>query len=192
MREAVPGAVLKAAKLPAVSVSWQDAVAFCKHLSDIDKSGAAYRLPTEAEWEYAARGREGRKYPWGGESPSRKHANRAGREDGFPGLAPVGSFPKGATPLGILDVAGNAAEWCADWYGPYPAAPQTDPGGPVNGSARVVRGGAFVLDTAYLRGPARSGRQPGHPGVFIGFRVVRELTADEMKFHKMKGRDDHE
>ena len=180
----LPGAVRKVGKLPAVSVSWQAAVDSCRYLSEIDESGAVYRLPTEAEWEYAARGRQGREYPWGGEAISPKHANVSGSKDGFAELAPVGSFSRGATPLGILDMAGNAAEWCSDWYGPYPNTPQTNPSGPVGGKARVVRGGANGFDASWVRAAHRAGRRPNHPGEFIGFRVVRELTAEEMFFHR--------
>ena len=180
-----------AALTPAVSVSWNDTAALCKYLSSIDGSGAVYRLPTEAEWEYAARGPEGRRYPWGNARPSPEQANVAGEADGWADLAPVGRFPGGSTPLGVLDLAGNAAEWCADWYGRYPDSPETDPGGPVNGRARVVRGGAFLLDESFVRAAARSGRRPDNGGDFIGFRVARELTADEAEFHrKARGRHD--
>ena len=185
-----PRTSTKTGKLPVVSISWQAAVDFCKRLSDIDGSGAAYRLPTEAEWEYVARGREGREYPWGDDPPRAEHANVAGRDDGFMALAPVGSCPKGATPLGILDMAGNAAEWCSDWYGPYPSGRQTNPSGPTRGKARVVRGGAYHFEASWTRAAHRAGRRPDHPGDFIGFRVVRELTAEETFFHREA--QDHE
>jgi formylglycine-generating enzyme required for sulfatase activity len=178
----VPRATSEAARRPAVSVSWQEAVGFCDYLTRQDGGGAKYRLPTEAEWEIAARGTEGRMYPWGNTAPGSKRANLDGTADGFPGLSPVGSFPEGSTPDGLADMAGNAAEWCADRFWRYPPAPQTDPVELAEGTLRVIRGGSFVHGADAARATARMGRAPANPGDFIGFRVVRELTAEERLF----------
>jgi len=168
---------------PAVEVAWDEAMAFCKYLSALDGSGATYRLPTEAEWEFAARGPLGRVYPWGNAAPGPRHANLLGRADGFERLAPVGSFPDGATPEGVHDMIGNAAEWCLDWYGPYPAGPATDPIGPASGKYRAVRGSAFAYDAAnWSRGSARGAADPAKGADTLGFRVARELSAEERRF----------
>jgi formylglycine-generating enzyme required for sulfatase activity len=165
---------------PAVSVPWQDASAFCRFVQGLDPSGAAYRLPAEAEWELAARGTEGRTFPWGEDRSVASRANLRGGADGYVALAPVGSFPEGATPEGIVDLLGNAAEWCLDWYGPYPAGDAVNPRGPAIGARRVVRGGSFAVSPADW--PAASVRGvPSREGAIdtIGFRVVRELAPAE-------------
>jgi formylglycine-generating enzyme required for sulfatase activity len=168
---------------PASLVSWDDAQNFCRF------RGA--RLPTEAEFERAARGANGRRYPWGRFYNSR--AANHGRlgvantdaSDGYEELAPVGSFPVGRTPDGFLDLAGNVAEWVQDRYFPsYPESPQRDPLGPnqanAAGSARVVRGGHFANAAPWLRGAARSAAEPGTRRPYIGFRCARSAvpTAD--------------
>jgi formylglycine-generating enzyme required for sulfatase activity len=174
-----------AGRRPAASVSWKEAIEFCRHMSSIDRAGAVYRLPTEAEWEYAARGKEARTYAWGNDPPGLEHANLKGGSDGHEAAAPVGSFPKGATPSGVHDMAGNVAEWCADWYGPYRAGRQSSPSGPVRGKLRSVRGGTFIHGPSWARAAARGARRPDEPVYLIGFRVVRELTDDERKFEKL-------
>ncbi len=170
---------------PVGSVSWQSAVDTCRYLSSIDPRGGTYRLPTEAEWEYAARGAEGRKYPWGDEAPTPSRLNALIGGKGLGALSDVGSHPAGNTPTGIADMAGNVFEWCADWHGPYPVAPQDDPVGAETGTKRVARGGAYALEAAASRSALRGTRPPDKPLPLIGFRVVRVLTAEEKMFERL-------
>jgi formylglycine-generating enzyme required for sulfatase activity len=133
---------------PVVQMSWNDASAYCKW--------AGGRLPTEAEWEKAARGTDGRLYPWGDQAPEGNLANLADKQldpfyevdDGFKFTAPVGSYPDGASPSGALDMIGNIMEWVQDWYdGVYPQSEQTEtlhnPQGASSGENRVMRGGSW-------------------------------------------------
>ena len=167
-------------RVPQVTVSWSEAAAFCRYLTQKDPDGARYRLPREAEWEFAARGSAGRVYPWGNQAPTSRQANLAGKRDGYDNLAPVGSFPAGATHIGVNDLIGNAAEWCADWFGPYTKTSQTDPTGPRSGASRVVKGSAFAYDASlWSRASMRGKAGPDQREDTIGFRVVRELTPDE-------------
>jgi formylglycine-generating enzyme required for sulfatase activity len=148
-------------KQPVVGVTWDDAVAYCKW--------AGARLPTEAEWEYAARGTDGRPYPWGATRPSAKHA----RYDETDGPLPVGSCPEGASPFGCQDMAGNAWEWVADYYdyAYYQRSPERDPQGPEKGVRRVLRGGCWGFP-AELRATFRAYDKPSASTNYIGFRCA--------------------
>ncbi len=160
---------------PVTFVTWDDANDFCRF------RGA--RLPTEAEFERAARGVGGRRFPWG--NFANGHVANHGRlgldtsdaSDGFAELAPVGSFRAGRTPEGFLDLAGNVSEWVQDRYAPqYPEEPASDPQGPDAASAtgaRVVRGGSFDSPMAWLRGATRSANLPNERRPSLGFRCAR-------------------
>lgn len=119
---------------PVVGVSWFEAAAYAQWVD--------CRLPTEAEWERAARGAEGRRYPWGNADPNESLLNY---ESNIGRPTPVGIYPQGATPKGVQDMAGNIDEWCSDWWDDkyYRKSPKQDPQGPSSGSSRVLRGGAW-------------------------------------------------
>ena len=168
---------------PVQGVNWDSAVAYCNWLSA--KTGKKYRLPTEAEWEKAARGTDQRRYPWGN-SIDRTLANFVGAQAYDTGM-PVGTFDgsrrgdrntrSNASPYGAFDMAGNVMEWCLDWYSRdyYATSPRKNPKGPDTGAYRVVRGGSFFVESFDLRSAARSAAWPSFQGHrMIGFRAVRE------------------
>jgi len=157
---------------PVVNVSWKDATEFSEWLSGrVSKveDEIEIRLPSEAEWEYAARGKEGRRYPWGNDKPNDRLAN-FGMLVGD--TTPVGSYQEGATSEGVQDLAGNVLEWCADRYRPYGDSEPNEPAGSDDDASRVLRGGSFSLRPRYLRAAYRRGGRPASRSVSVGFRVL--------------------
>jgi formylglycine-generating enzyme required for sulfatase activity len=158
------------ADLPVVGVDWQDANGYCQW--------AGRRLPTEAEWERAARGTDERKYPWGNEPPTSEHARFAqkyGNAVYKDGVARVGSHPKGASPFGIQDMSGNAWEWVADWFSEsFPAADRRNPKGPSSGTSKVLRGGGWYDQADRLVSSKRMHANPEQRDNSIGFRCARD------------------
>ncbi|MCU0285786.1 MAG: SUMF1/EgtB/PvdO family nonheme iron enzyme [Acidobacteria bacterium] len=157
---------------PVVGVSWYEAYAYAQWLSG--KTGNDYRLPTEAQWEKAARGSRGFQYPWGNDFDKDKCNSD---ECGLGRTSPVGIFPDGKSPYGCLDMAGNVWEWCADWYEEnyYKGSPARNPQGPAGGSNRVLRGGSWFSIGWICRAALRNGRHPADRGGGAGFRLLRSL-----------------
>jgi formylglycine-generating enzyme required for sulfatase activity len=168
---------------PVVYISCLEATKFCQWLSGRERK--KYRLPTEAEWEYAARGSDGRKYPWGNYEGRGDLGNFADKntvfawsdrdvDDGYPESSPVGAFPLGASPFGMEDMAGNVWEWCIDYYEPYRGAPKVNPRGPTSGAKRVYRGGSWKSRFNSLRTTARGSNLPNYSCNDLGFRIACE------------------
>jgi formylglycine-generating enzyme required for sulfatase activity len=166
---------------PVESVSWTEATNYCAKLTDQERragrlpAGYAYRLPTEAEWEYACRAGTTTRFSYGddpGYSQLGKYAWHGANSDGTTHI--VGQ--KLANPWGLYDMHGNVWQWCGDWYGAHPGGSVTDPWGPTTGSVRVVRGGSWSFAARACRAASRYGPWPGAWGCLIGFRPVLAPT----------------
>ncbi len=153
---------------PVINVSWNDAVAFCKWLSE--KEGVTYQLPTEAQWEFACRAGSHSSFSFGNEV-SRLSNYAWNTNQGGIGTKPVGK--KRANALGLFDLHGNVSEWCRDWSGLYIAAPAVNPLGPFQGSTRLLRGGTFSVPSSFDRSARRFDDQPTSRNINVGFRVSR-------------------
>jgi formylglycine-generating enzyme required for sulfatase activity len=162
------------ANFPVVGVSWYEASAYAKWLSH--KTGKKYRLPTEAEWEKAARGTDGRTYPWS-EGIDKNKCNY--NETRLRRTSPVGIFPAGKSPYGCFDMSGNVWEWCSDCYDGnyYKKSPAKNPQGPAHGEVRVLRGGDWINVAGLVRAAFRLRCVPSYRWDFAGFRLSQVKRA---------------
>ncbi len=155
----------KDAQLPVVGIPWDEAQSYCQ--------GISMRLPTEAEWEKAARGTDGRVYPWGNDWDS-SLANTLEQDIG--GVLPIGSFPRGASPYGILDMVGNAAEWVSDHYDAsyYQSSPDHNPSGPTQVLDHGLRGGSYASTSQQATTYFRDSSHSAMPNPHVGFRCASD------------------
>ena len=177
------GATPDSDNYPVLGINWDAATAYCNWLSA--KTGKKYHLPTEAEWEKAARGTDQRRFPWGN-SIDPSYANFAGSQKfdtgqlvGYYDGSMRGDFQthNGASPYGAMEMSGNVMEWCQDWYSRtyYTVSPKKNPKGPAKGAYRVLRGGSFFFEGLDLRTYARSAAWPSFQAFrMVGFRPARE------------------
>lgn len=183
---------LDAGSHPVKEVSWFGAACYCDWMSLQNSLPAyyngtwepsalsnpytseGYRLPTEAEWEFAAQFNDERPFPWGSESPVCELANYVGCV-GWSDV--IGSRPSGASSLGLLDLSGNVREWCNDWYGEYGSDAELNPIGPASGSLRVIRGGGWGSSTAAIGCAVRRDYSPSAANPDIGFRICRTIES---------------
>jgi len=156
---------------PVINVDWSDAAAYC--------AWAGRRLPTEAEWERAARGTTGRRFPWGDAEPTRTLANYLNQWRNGGGLEPVGSHLQGASPEGVQDLQGNVWEWVSDWYDPhyYEKGPLRNPKGPNEGTRKVMRGSGWESEAPLLRSAHRLSSDPKNRNHSLGFRCAIDAAS---------------
>jgi len=156
---------------PVINVNYADVTEFCSWMSA--ETGETIYLPTEAQWEKAARGTDQRRYPWGDSSPDSSLANYNNNEWK---TMPVGSYPSGVSPYGIHDMAGNVWEWCSDWYDAnyYSSSPTNNPQGPSSGSYRVIRGGSWYFSASGIHSAFRGSGAPSTTSYGRGFRLCKD------------------